>query len=155
MIDYNSFIVYFNPAGETTVVMAPEGLSPALRPRIKAISILLRAIQAPAAIFQSDTRQVNMDKFLDYFRLGGLKVSAAKQVYSRILTEQFGGSVANMPRALWYDAIITCLRGPKLPVLGLSTVYRGGPDNTCVFEPTRERGVLVNVLPEWWDTTAQ
>jgi hypothetical protein len=114
-----------------------------------------RKYKVPAVLIQSDARQVQMMEFFQHFGLpDDMGYEEAQNEYTRILEEQFDGTMENLPRHLWKDTIFTSLKGPKVLPITLSTAYSAGEDGSILFEDTitmysGEWGLL----PDWWEQT--
>ena len=120
--------------------------------RTKAVAVF-RRWELCAALMQSDTMQVDGHKFAQHFGLSRtLSPEEYQQEYLRILDKDFAGSVANMPRDLWQDAIATSIKGPKIPVIFLRTIYHKDTAGKVVLEDTeRYSHGFMNIIPDWWE----
>ena len=110
-----------------------------------------------AAILQSDSRIVEMHAFAARFELSQeMGPERIQREYSRILGEQFGGLMENLPRDLWRDAIFTAVKGPTIAPLLISSVYHKGENGEVVWDESDETTTAVSsILPDWWESTIQ
>jgi len=112
-------------------------------------------IHLPAALVQSDAMAVDGAKFAKYFGLTEkLSIREYEKEYIRILTERFDGTMANLPRALWTDALVTSIKGPQIMPVNFMTFYEKNAKGKIEFGPTKENPAAeVNFVPDWWKNT--
>ena len=112
-------------------------------------------IHLPAALVQSDAMAVDGSKFAKYFGLAEkIPFKEYEKEYIRILAERFDGTVANLPRELWVDALVTSIKGPQIMPANFMTFYEKNAKGKIEFAPTEERpAAAVNFLPDWWKNT--
>ena len=109
----------------------------------------------PAALYQSDTWQVDGSKFAAYFGLSAtLSFEKYEEEYIRILDEKFEGTAANLPQELCVEGLFTGIKGPRIMPVNFVTPYSRDKDGVLEFKDTREvEGAFSNLLPDWWETT--
>jgi hypothetical protein len=135
-----------------------DGLDDISRTLLRTVAAaLFRAVDQPAALTQSDAMEVSQPKFCAYFNLPKtLRAEQYMEEYNRIVSSQFGGTMANLPRQLWSEAIITRLKGPKIEPVLFHTAYQREEEAGIVFGKTRELDVGFDyLLPDWWDAMKQ
>jgi hypothetical protein len=149
--------VYLSPTSHLQDMVLTGGLSPAARRAMPGVAEILRAFNAPAALVQSDSRQLDVNKFAAYFKLAAkLTAREVLEEYHRVLNEHYEGTMANLPRELWYDALTTVIKGPKMMPLLIKTAYHGDKDGNVEWEETLGHGGLTDfLLPDWWDEAVQ
>lgn len=133
-----------------------NGIGDPEREKLRTITVeLFRRTALPAALIQSDTYQVDARKFSTHFGLSAeLSPEEYQEEYLRILDEKFKGTAENLPQELWTDGIITCIKGPKILPINFITSYHKDEDGALEFEDTDElAGAVINLLPDWWETT--
>ncbi len=138
-------------------IMDPGGLSDEGRHMLKRLPALFALMNVSAALIQSDSMFVQSPKFTEYFGLSpSLSLDAYSDEFRRILDEKFEGTMANLPRELWRDAIFTCVKGPKVPMLMISHTFKPDADGRVIYEPYYESANFeANILPDWWGPTVQ
>lgn len=149
---------YDETQGHRQILEMAEGVDDRARFLIRNLVVgLFRAERLYAAILQSDTRMADMHKFVEHFGLSyEMGAERIQEEYYRILTEQFGGWMENLPRHLWYDAIATTVKGPKVPALLVRSRYHGDEQDRVVWDESQEvTGVISEILPDWWESTVQ
>ena len=137
-------------------LLLSNGLDDAARAVLRTTTrSIFSGIHLPAALVQSDARAVHGDKFAKYFGVSEkLSIREYEEEYSRILTEKFDGTVANLPQELWIDALVTCIKGPKIMPVNFMTFYEKNAKGKIEFEPAKEQpGAEINFLPDWWKNT--
>jgi len=147
---------YKSPAVRGQDLILEDGLDDKFRSLLRTVFVsMFRAIKLPAALIQSDARQLKMQEVCQLFGLpAGLGYDETQIEYFRILNEQFGGTMENLPRHLWTDSIFTTIKGPEVMPWMLSTCYHGDQDGKVVYEETIETpGVESYILPDWWEST--
>jgi hypothetical protein len=146
---------YMNPETHGGDLEWKEGLDDTRRRVLQGIVILFRVTKLRAALVQSDVMMVDSPAFMAYFGLSTKLIAQQYQEeYLHILNERFDGTVANLPRELWQDCIVTAIKGPKVAPFMLCTPYHGGGDGEVVYEESVETdGGEWGVLPDWWDET--
>lgn len=149
--------VYLSPTNHLRDMILPGGMSTEARRAMPGIAEILRAFNAPAALVQSDSRQLDVNKFAAYFKLAAkLTAREVLEEYQRVLNEHYEGTMANLPRELWYDALATVIKGPKMMPLLIRTPYHGDANGNVEWEETLETGGLTDfLLPDWWDEAVQ
>lgn len=116
---------------------------------MRALSIILGAIEAQAAIITTDARYLNHDAFVAYFEIKDSSREAFMTEYQRILAAH-GNSMSNLPRQLWKEALCVTIVGKDVSRVALTeyTIESG----QYVFKPIEfiAGNVEVNLLPQWW-----
>ena len=113
-----------------------------------------RVTNAQAAMITSDMRWCDSTSFCDYFKLPLPKPEDGKEfqrTYSRILNEH-GGSMANLPRQVWKEALGVALKGPRVEILR-TMPYSFKDGKLVLAEPSIRPGEgrsRVTMLPAWW-----
>lgn len=76
--------------------------------------------------------------------------------YNRILDEQYGGTMVNLPTDLWQETVLTAIKGPKIEPTLIHTVYLRKSNGEIELGATDERHTAFDsVLPDWWELTVQ
>jgi hypothetical protein len=145
---------YMTPEKHADDLVLRGGLSDVARELLFFAVRAFRAGNLPAALIQSDARQLKMHEFCTYFGLPkDMSIEDSVEQTNRILRERFDGSIGNLPSEVWSDCIITVVKGPKILPFLVCTAYHGGTNGEVVFEETMENDTgEFNVLPDWWDT---
>jgi hypothetical protein len=136
-------------------LVVPEGVDGKVYDFLRTkVFLLFQHFQAPAALMQMDTWQVNGNKFAVHFGLSMPCDSAEyKKEYSRILNEKFKGTAANLPPELITEGMITTIKGPKIMPVSFITQYSRKEDDTLEFRDIKELEKDLNpLLPDWWET---
>lgn len=112
-----------------------------------------RRFQIPAALIQCDTMQVSSRDFAAHFGLSPeMSFDEYQKEYLRILNGQFGGTMANLPRSLWSDAVVTGVKGPKIDPICICSPYHKDDSGKIVADPAQDHVMgFINVLPDWWE----
>jgi hypothetical protein len=144
---------YTSPDNPVTELILEGGLGSMERENMYLVRHIFKECAMPAALVQADSMAVSGQKFCEYFGLQFVEQTGKYlKEYTRILNEQFGGSMANLPRSLWRDVILTHIKGPCLLPLGIMTFYEKGKNGEVVLCETRENSAgEFNVLPDWWE----
>jgi hypothetical protein len=132
-----------------------NGIDDSIRELLRTnVTTFLHAIALPAALFQSDTWQVDGQKITTYFGLSEtLSFEEYEKEYIRILNEKFEGTAANLPPELMTEGIYTGIKGPQIMPVSFITPYVRDKDGALEFKDTKEvEGGISNLLPDWWET---
>ena len=97
--------------------------------------------------------QVSNRDFAAHFGLSPeMSFDEYQKEYLRILNSQFGGTMANLPRSLWSDAVVTGVKGPKIDPICMCNPYRKENGGKIVIDPRQDSAMgFINVLPDWWE----
>lgn len=119
------------------------------------VSAMFHSVALPAALYQSNTWQVDGSKFAAYFGLSAtLSFEKYEEEYIRILDEKFEGTAANLPQELWVEGLFTGIKGPRIMPVSFVTPYSRDKDGVLEFKDTREvENAVSSLLPDWWKTT--
>jgi hypothetical protein len=124
--------------------------------KMKVISKIAQETFCTAVVMISDTRWTKSDKFGEYFHLPPISEIGLKkfqQEYHTILKGIYGGSIKNLPRELWTEAILTVIKGPRIPCQSRMAAYMEGPNDSIQFIETEQMQhdkTMFNLLPDWW-----
>lgn len=133
-----------------------EGIDDLRRMLLRKMALpLFRKFNVAAVLIQSDARMAKMPEIISHFGWPeDLSYQEYADRYSQVLSEQFDGTTANLPRGLWTDAIFTIVKGPRTISFGMSTAYAAGERNNVVYGATTEcPGMISEILPDWWEST--
>jgi len=121
------------------------------------VAASFRAFPPAAALTQADGMELRSVEFSAHFGISpGIPPEEYYKEYDRILNEQFGGTMANLPAELWRETVVTAIKGPKIEPTLIHTVYGRKPDGEIEFGATDERYTMFeSVLPDWWEETVQ
>jgi hypothetical protein len=132
-----------------------QGVDDARRALLRILVVpVFRKVGTPAVLVQADARIGKMPEIAGHFGWpADLGFEEYEKRYSRILKEQYDGTIANMPPHLWVDAIFTTIKGPKIIPFIISTPYHAGEHGEVVYEEAMETsGVVSPLLPDWWES---
>jgi hypothetical protein len=125
---------------------------------MQALSVAARKEGAAAIAIVSDVCFTRSDRFCKHFGLADPGVSdlaELQRAYLRILRDDYGGEVKNLPRELWGEAICVAIKGPLIPAKSKMAYYREGEGDTVEWFDEEKRGGIAeadfNLLPDWWD----
>lgn len=108
-----------------------------------------REEKAIAVILSSDARLIKGEPYCSHY---GITLEEFDEHRLRTLKE-VGGSYGDLPREVWEDIVMSWAKGPSIPDGHLSTPYKEGPEDTVVFDPTRDDkdGIVRNkMMTSWW-----
>jgi hypothetical protein len=118
-----------------------------------ALSAAARDAGAAAIAIVTDVRYVLFPDFCKYFKVPD--DADYKTTYSRILDDQFGGEMENLPRELWREALTVAIKGPHIvPARSKMAFYREGANDTVEwYDGGDEKPGYTEfaLIPDWWD----
>jgi hypothetical protein len=147
---YNSLGVNHPPD-----LVLKDGVDDSVRELLRThVFAMFHSVALPAALYQSDTWQVDGQKITTYFGLSEtLSFEEYEKEYIRILNEKFEGTAANLPPELMTEGIYTGIKGPQIMPVSFITPYVRDKDGALEFKDTKEvEGGISNLLPDWWET---
>jgi hypothetical protein len=122
-----------------------------------ALAAAAKSEGATAIVLVNDVRWTNSDLFSDYFHLdkpGVMGLEEWQKEYVSILKGTYGGSIKELPRQLWGEAVCVSMKGPLFEPTMRMAHYQRGPNDTVVWlEEKRGEGYAnpqINILPDWW-----
>jgi hypothetical protein len=150
--------IVVGPQSEHSVLPLPWRNDDEKRTMMLALSATARQMNVAAIAIISNTRFVDGNKFADYFHIGRIEdigLEAFKKEYQSITVGVYGGSIANLPRAVWQEAVIVACKGPLIQSTIRTNIYDEGPNDTIhwIKEDTEPEGLQMLMLPDWWDKT--
>ena len=127
--------------------------------KMRVVSKTAMEVFAQAVVMLSDMRWTNSDKFCDHFKLAKPtatepgSVERFQKQYLRILNDQYGGLLMNLPRNVWSDGLVAVLKGPMVGTHARVLLYEQGPGDTVLFTGGMEKHDRdqFNLLPDWWN----
>ena len=126
--------------------------------KMNALSLVCRTVRARGVILSSDARLVEMEAFARYFRIDVPLPIATEddwnmlcKRYLRILNDDYGGEVKNLPHSLWRDSIMTVCKGPGIGHLQFQTEYNATADGIVIGETSTIGGGELEMLKSWWE----
>jgi hypothetical protein len=146
--------IVVGPQGAQGLVPTPYKSRAEKRAMMDGLAFAAREQNAAAVIIVSDTRQVDLRKFLVHFNAPNADTATYEECeafYLKILNEQFGGEMQNVPQELLTDALVVAIKGPFVEERVLSVSYRESVGDTVVFLETQDYGTKVMMLDDWWD----
>jgi hypothetical protein len=146
--------IVIGPHGEQGLVPTPYKSREEKDAMMKVLTVAAREARAFAVVIVSDTRQVDLKKFASYFNIPLDMMSnyqECEKIYTKILHEQFGGQMQNLPKGLLGDALIVGIKGPFVREHVISAMYRESVGDTIVFDEPLEYETKVMMLDDWWD----
>jgi hypothetical protein len=121
-----------------------------------ALSAAARDAGAAAIAIVTDVRYVLFADFCKHFRVA--KTADYQEAYLRILNDQFGGEMVNLPRELWREALTVAIKGPHIvPARMKMAFYREGAGDTVEWYEDSEKFeegkgyAEFGLIPDWWD----
>jgi hypothetical protein len=133
------------------------GITDKDRDMLRAMNTVFAAGKIEAVILRTDARTAKLDKIAEYYRWpAGKPREYYFEQYGRVI-EINGGTLANLPKQLWQDAINTVVKGPQIGNHALYTPYGGDDQDRVVLLETKgnEGGVESGIIPDWWQTSTQ
>lgn len=124
--------------------------------KMRAVSKVAGELGCAAMAMISDTRWTKSDKFGEYFHLPPISeigLEKWKDEYHTILKGIYGGSIKNLPRELWTEAVLTIIKGPGIPCQSRMAAYIEGPNDSIQFIETEQMQhdkTMFNLIPDWW-----
>jgi hypothetical protein len=125
---------------------------------MKIISDTARQHKARIVGFATDTRWVKSDKLCAYYNQPQPElenIEGFKKWYMQLLST-VGGSVKNLPREVWSEAVMVAAKGPEIGTVVKLANYTEGPNDTVLFEPDADADPAhayqhdLKLLPDWW-----
>jgi hypothetical protein len=150
-------IVFVGPEGEVGTLNMTWNDEREKYAKMRAVSKVAKEMFCTAIVMISDTRFVGSDKFGSYFHMPPIKeigISAWQKEYKTILNGIYGGLIKNLPRELWTEAVITVIKGPRIPCQSRMAPYVEGPNDSIKFidcEDLPKDSARFDLLPDWWD----
>jgi hypothetical protein len=150
-------IVFIGPNGEIGTQAMKWNDEREKYATMRAVSKVAKEMFCTAIVMISDTRFVDSDKFGSYFHMPpiiDIGVSAWQKEYKTILNGIYGGLIKNLPRELWTEAVLTVIKGPRIPCQSRLAPYVEGPNDSIKFidsEDLPKDSTRFDLLPDWWD----
>ena len=129
------------------------------RQKMRALCLTAKSVDALAVALITDSRWCDGVKFAEYFKIEpptaatGEKFEEYQRNYLKILN-RYGGSIKNLPRQLWNEAVIIALKGPGIKPRMFMASYVEGRRDTVEWlppkPPSESYEVMINLLPDWW-----
>ena len=126
--------------------------------KMKALCMTAKSVDALAVALISDSRWCDGQKFAAHFKMEppppnfGEDFDEYQRRYLQIL-QRHGGSIKNLPRQLWTDAVTVSLKGPGITPRVFMASYVEGRRDTVEWLPARTKDydqTIINLLPDWW-----
>jgi hypothetical protein len=134
------------------------------RALMTAISLAAKDANASAVLLINDTRWCESEKFTDYFHIAPISeigLEAWQEEYGEIIRGIYGGSMGNLPRELWNEALIVSGKGPLVGEKSVIAFYREGRNDSVewIENPMKTSGgdiqTKMYMLDDWWETTTK
>jgi hypothetical protein len=127
--------------------------------KMHALTAVCRTVGALGVVLSSDVRLVEMETFARYFQIDvpipfatEENWNLVRQRYLRILNDDYGGEVENLPHSLWRDSIMTVCKGPGVGHLQFQTEYNATVDGIVKLgETSISDGGDIEMLHPWWE----
>lgn len=149
-------IVFVGPHGEVESASIVWNDDREKHIKMRAVSKVAQEMLCSAVVMISDTRWTDSTKFGEYFHLPPIKEIGPEKwqkEYLTILGGVYGGSIKNLPREVWMEAILVVIKGPRLPIQSRMAPYIEGPNDSIQFVERAELNHDLthwNLLPDWW-----
>jgi hypothetical protein len=101
--------------------------------RFRAVSKAAKDTLASAVILISDTRWLEEETICEKLGIPPTKeiwLKPFQTLYRNAVTERFGGYLGNMPPDWYTDALITVAKGPTIPVMLRTALYKRGVNDS-------------------------
>jgi hypothetical protein len=123
--------------------------------RMLALSLTAKAANAVAIVMVADSRWTQSPELCEYFKIPTpleVGIEEFQRLYMEIL-KRYGGEIRKLPRQLWKEAVMVCLKGPGLTPRIRMAEYVEGRRDTVEWISTLGNGydkANINMLPDWW-----
>jgi hypothetical protein len=150
-------IVFVGPEGEVGSMNLTWNDEREKYMKMRAVSKTAQANFCAAVVMISDVRWTNSDKFGKYFHLPTVEaigIEKWQREYVTIINGVYGGLIKNLPRELWTEAVVTVMKGPRIPTQMRIASYIEGPRDSILFlnneDELKQDTTHFNLLPDWW-----
>jgi hypothetical protein len=143
------------PQGEQAISATPYRDLQMKALMMKALAKAAREMNAVAVVLVSDTREVDLPRFEAYHNQPDEPDwDKRRQRYIETLQSNYGGSMGDIPRELFCDALLVCIKGPLVQTEVRFHYYKEGVGDSIIWGVQRtDYRTEILMLDDWWDAT--
>jgi hypothetical protein len=123
--------------------------------KFRALYLTAKEADASAIALIADSRWLESPLFCEHFKIPTpleIGIEQFQKKYLEIL-RRYGGEIKNLPRYLWKEAVIVCIKGPGIEPRIRMAPYVEGRRDAVEWLPPRisdHDKSKIYMLPDWW-----